>query len=231
MIGNSPNDPTGGQWPVHSLVGRRARVLKKREDNLGLPVGAQVLEYKVRWLGFERSYDQWRAVQYLDGIIELVKEYDHHNPFEPDDVPSGPVVISRPGLPHPEPTEEALSRRHYRAHLNTGPPPALDEQVEIVKPQVQPPKFESTEDLRRRLDDSLSRLPVKTRVRVHYPKEDTWWTGVIVKSWLPKWRMASKEPAHHVWVKYDDTRYPEPVEHNVQESIIKLEHETPTEQS
>ena len=89
------------------------------------------------------------------------------------------------------------------------------------------PKFESIEDLRRKLEDSLSRLPVNTRVRVHFPRDDTWWTGTITKSWLPKWRVVTKKPAHHVWVEYDDPRYNEPVEHNVQESIIELECETP----
>jgi len=227
MVNNSPGDPTGGRWPVHSLIGRRTRVLKKRNNDLALPTGAHVLEYKIRWLGFNKDYDSWRAVQYLSGIVELINEYDQHNPFVPDDMPDGLEVVDRPELPHPEPTEQALSRRHYRAHLNAGPPPALSEQLAVVKPAVELPKFESIEDLRRKLEDSLSRLPVNTRVRVHFPRDDTWWTGTITKSWLPKWRVATKKPAHHVWVKYDDPRYTEPVEHNVQESIIELECETP----
>ena len=196
MVNNSPGDLTGGRWPVHSLIGRRTRVLKKRNNDLALPTGANVLEYKIRWLGFNKDYDSWRAVQYLSGIVELINEYDQHNPFVPDDMPDGLEVVDRPELPHPEPTEQALSRRHYRAHLNTGPPPALSEQLAVVKPAVEPPKFESIEDSRRKLDDSLSRLPVNTRVRVHFPRDDTWWTGTITKSWLPKWRVWRQRSQH-----------------------------------
>ena len=68
-------------------------------------------------------------------------------------MPDGLEVVDRPELPHPEPTEQALSRRHYRAHLNAGPPPALSEQLAVVKPAVELPKFESIEDLRRKLED------------------------------------------------------------------------------
>ena len=86
-------------------MGRRTRVLRKRDYELSLPVGAHVLEYKVRWLGFAQNYDRWRAVQYLDGIAELVKEYNQHNPFAPDDMPSTFEVISRPELSQPGPTD------------------------------------------------------------------------------------------------------------------------------
>ena len=229
MIGNSPGDKTGGQWPVHSLVGRRTRVLEKRNDELGLPVGASVLEYKVRWVGWSPPSDRWRAVQYLSGIFELINEYDRHNPFTPGNARDILPTVDRPAEPTPIPTAQAQNRKHYRARLNPGPAPSLEDRQQgpIVLPQteeleVNPQSMgESIEDARQRLQGSLNRLPVNTRVRVYYPKEDQWWPGTVSKSWLPRWKTVGKKSAHHIWVLYDDPRYPEPFEHNVQESIVE----------
>ena len=57
---------------------------------------------------------------------------------------------------------------------------------------------------------------------MHFPRDGLSWIGTITKSWLPKWRIATKAPAHHVWVEYDDPQYTEPFEHNVQESVIEV---------
>ena len=59
------SDPEVGQgkYPVHSVVGRRARA---NGD----------VEYKVRWLGFPSSYDRWLCRRYLDSIAPLVQIYD-----------------------------------------------------------------------------------------------------------------------------------------------------------
>ena len=231
MIGNAPGDRSGGRWPVHSLVGRRLKTLTKRNDELGLPVGAQVLEYKVRWVGFTQGADQWRAVPYLDNIRELVNEYDQHNPFTPADAPDPQRGLDRPAQTVDGPTEQAQAQRHYRAHLNSGTPPPVDSRGSVTpspkerpreETEVSEPAIESAEDVRRRLHDSLARLPVNTRVRVHFPRDGLSWIGTITKSWLPKWRIATKAPAHHVWVEYDDPQYTEPFEHNVQESVIEV---------
>ena len=146
-----------------------------------------------------------------------------------------PQGVDRPDQPLPTPTDQAQSRRHFRARSNPGPPPDVESRNSATKtpadttPLPLPPMAatEDADDVRRRLHDSLSRLPVKTRVKVHYPRDDTWWTGTITKSWLPRWRLSTKKPAHHVWVEYDDPRYTEPFEHNVAESVIEpIDHET-----
>lgn len=225
MGGSSPWDKTGGRWPIQNLVGRRVRTLKKRDDELGLPAGAQLLEYKVRWVGCAQNHDRWREIQHLDGIFELVNEYDRHNPFTPSDaIDNAMKVVDCPEGPLPEPAEEARSRIHYQFHSNKGPPPDPSARaiplplLSGVNHAATHPQnhIESAEELREKLDDSLARLPVKTRVRVHFPRDDTWWTGTITKSWLPRWRIATEKLAHHIWVEYDDPRYNEPVEHNAQ---------------
>ena len=236
MVGDSPMDQVGGgQWPVQSLVGRRVRTLEKRDNALGLPAGAQVVEYKIRWVGFLQSHDRWRPIQYLSGIFELVNEYDRHNPFSPSDMVDTPSeVVDRPDDAVPGPTSEAYARKHYRAHANKGPPPdpstragptSEPKRVSQLTTQSQH-CVESPEELRAKLDSSLAQLPVGVRVRVHFPKEDSWYTGTVRKSWLPRWRVATKQPAHHVWVEYDDP-HSETCEHNVHESIIEVLHLPP----
>ena len=189
-------------------------------------------------MGFAPDSDQWRAVQYLSNIFELINEYDRHNPFTPStqfpmDNWSRPV--DRPGQSVPPPSDEAVARRHYRAHLNTGPPPGpaaqghaasggdvtQSPQEELVQPAQQ--EFtETAEDTRRRLQNSLSRLPVNARVRIQQSADGPWLSGTIVKSWLPRWRMAESQPTHRICVEYDGAQGTGHHEHDVQDVTIEV---------
>ena len=219
-----------------------------------MPTSAEVKEAQREhpatqpWVDYLESgewSDTWQKARGDEDRAQLINEYDRDHPFAPKDMTTDglelqwprttPPVIERPEAAIPEASEEAKGKRHYRAHSNVGPRPQVDGEVqekEEVKRQRQQytPEvvMEDADDVHRRLSESLARLPVQTRVRVHYGAEDVWHTGTVTKSWLPRWRVASKEPAHHVWVEYDDSSYPEPFEHTVQNSRIEVLEAEPT---
>jgi hypothetical protein len=113
--------PENGSWPIYGITGRRVQVVQQADKELGLEKGAEVLEYKVRWLGYDRTWDTWRPVQSLSTIMELIKEYDRSNPRPSELLEAELEIVQRPeGELQVEPEAAALEKRHMRAHPHQG---------------------------------------------------------------------------------------------------------------
>ena len=62
-----------------------------------------------------------------------------------------------------------------------------------------------------------------SRVDVHYPRDQKWWTGVVLHSWIYRPRSSSLQPERRIVVKYDDPRYSgETFEHGLNNSEVRL---------
>tara|TARA_B110000046_G_scaffold47237_1_gene52291 strand:+ start:9491 stop:17443 length:7953 start_codon:yes stop_codon:yes gene_type:complete len=229
-------DPSGGVWPVNSIVGRRLTTVEKPITELGIKEGEQIMEYKIRWTGFQRSSDKWRAVQYLGEVMELINEYNKGHPLNEAHraflALQGESVdrIDRPALQVPVPSAESRQRKHMRSRPHVGErpaeqaeQPATQDAVELGPPVEEAPGVNELDKAQQQLTTSLARLPVGARVRTHYRRDGTSFTGTVQKSWVPRRRSAGKPLAHHVTVIYDDPRYGgEAFEHNVQNSEIEV---------
>ena len=129
--------PTNGRWPIHGIVGRRVLTLKKPDGELGLRAGEKVLQYKVRWLGYDRTWDTWRPVQTLADIIELVHEYNSVHPLPADLCVEFSETLERdvPFSSDPvQPSEAAVKRHHMRTLPHAGEQrPRLDPETPSVE--------------------------------------------------------------------------------------------------
>jgi hypothetical protein len=130
--------PTNGSWPIHSVVGRRVHKLEQPAHDLGLAVGEEVLQYKVRWLGYDRSWDTWRPVQSLASIMELINEYDSLHP-PPADLRPLLERADRTVDPPVEATDHAKQRKHMRARPHSGQRPAVGPPHDAPTPHAHEP--------------------------------------------------------------------------------------------
>ena len=207
---------TGGYWPVHSVVARRFFTLDRADRHLNLEKGTKVLQYKVRWVGFDKSSDKWLSVQYLDNIKGLLNIFDQHHPFPPEFNNTKLCGQSRAPPLLPPPSLQNASG----TPLPESPPPSGSAPSEPLAIEPVEDIAKSTEE---DLQTSLNRLPVNTRVRVHYPQEGKSWTGTVTKSWIPRWRTEGKQLAHHVVVRYDEHPFKgEEFQHCVADSQIEV---------
>ena len=198
------NDPrTGGRWPVHSVVGHRST----REG---------AVEYLIRWVGFGSTYDTWLSRRYLDTIAHLVSLYDENKgralppvarADRPQDEPTPPPATVARDTPrfrrrqHADPLAAAPSATDPRVDADTAPGDDLSQPLEDRDgpPQGAEPSATSV--------DLSDRFPVGTRVDVHYPRDDKWWTGTVVHSYVYRPRTSGEPPERRITVKYDDGAY------------------------
>ena len=105
-----------------------ARVVDRKLSSDGT-----TLLYRIRWSGFDKSYDSWRSMDYLHEIAPLVAAYNRLVPLPASHLPSHlQTVQSDVTQPPPEPA--ALARHHFRA-LDGGvlpEPSALPEAIDLL---------------------------------------------------------------------------------------------------
>ena len=203
---------SGGYWLVHSVVARRFFTLDRADRHLNLENGTKVLQYKVRWVGFDKASDKWLSVQYLDNVKDLLNIFDQHHPFPPEFSNTKLRGQSRaPPLPLPPSLQNSSGAR---------PPPSDLAPLGPLDTESAENTAKATEE---DLQTSLNHLPVNTHVRVHYPQEGKSWTGTVIKSWIPRWRTDGKQLAHHVVVRYDEHPFKgEEFQHCVADSQIEV---------
>ena len=119
------------------------------------------LLYRIRWSGFDKSYDSWRSMDYLHEIAPLVAAYNRLVPLPHDHMPSNLQPV-QPDVVQPPPNPAALTRRHFRA-LDGGAlpmPSALPETVDL-----------------------LATYPVGTAVEMLYDEDGSlkWYAGKITR--------------------------------------------------
>ncbi|KAL3909916.1 MAG: hypothetical protein SGPRY_009253, partial [Prymnesium sp.] len=77
--------------PVEAVISHRSK---------GSSEGSQSLEYRIRWLGFNKSYDSWNSVEYLSGIPHLLQAYHNKHGLPPVQDPTlSTEEVSSPLLP------------------------------------------------------------------------------------------------------------------------------------
>ena len=95
------SDPvSGGRWPVHSVLGRRA-----------LPSGG--FAYKLRWAGFSGVYHSWRERRHLDSIAHLIQLYEESAGLLPPQPPHAVHDLPQPESPSPT---ASTARFRFRPH-------------------------------------------------------------------------------------------------------------------
>ena len=136
--------------------------------------------------------------------------------------------VQRPDAEVPQPSAEAKERRHFQSILHAGEPrPPVDGEDELpsdLQPEAAEPAIERGKDLaqqelQKELLDSLSRLPVSTRVNVYWAREKQWYSGTVIKSWIVQRRKKGAQNTHHVVVVYD-----EPSQHRTDADDAGIEH-------
>ena len=183
----------GGLWPVKGIASHR-----HRKDN-----GA--IEYRVQWLGFDKAYDSWRESDTLAGIAPLLSEYcERYGLFTPEPrtpLPHDQLVQGRPDVP-PENSETPDEQEQNLPPAQETAPSGADgaEERDTAQTQVQP----SAGD----------------RVRVHYPLDNEWWKGTVVRT---RWAKSKGKWDRRVIIVYDDPRYDfEQYEHSTANSTIEV---------
>lgn len=195
---------------MHSVVGRRETAKKG-------------VEYLVRWVGFSSTYDKWLQRRYLDTIVPLVMLYDENKGFAMAPVPRAERTADEP-LPAPAPAAVKAPRFRHRVHSNEAAP--ADENPQTVQlpdgselAQTLGTPEADNEETKAAEADLSDRFPVGTRVDVHYPLENQWWTGVVVHSWVYRPRTSTNSPERRIFVKYEDKWGT--IEHGLNNSIVK----------
>ena len=166
--------PSNGRWPIHGIVDRRVFKLQRADKELGLQRGDPVLQYKVRWMGYDHTWDTWRPLQSLGDIIELVNEYDAINPRPSEFVETletVPRVSEEPITPH----EKSYHRRHMRAipHPGEKRPPVTTTDAPVIVDEdpadedtiEKPPSIEDDEREQRKLRRAQNRANQKAELQ------------------------------------------------------------------
>ena len=225
--------PGGGQWPVKAIVGKK-RMMDKKSN-------AEVTHYLVRWVGFDRSYDQWRTRDELDSVADLV------DLFDPPTADPLAVVPRATDAPQPPVAAEALARRRFvhrpdgsQAPLGGDAPevPLGVPSGDVALPTTEVPVARGAElegesatmagptgspAATPAENDLTDRFPVGSRVRVYYPAEKRSWTGSVIRSRVTKPRTVGKAADRLIDVLYDDPKWQDAVvTHGLSGSVVKL---------
>ena len=177
--------PDGGKWPVRSIVDRRVK------DGC--------IEYRVRWLGFPKSWDKWLSPEYLHSILDLVSLYDKRH-----GVTTPPLEVEpRASDSAPPPASPAaVARGHFRYGSTPAPiPTPVEPLTSVPETDVQQPSQNV------QLPDTSDVFPIGTRVDVEFPREGRSWTGTVVKSRVYRPRTLAALPERIITVVWDDPAY------------------------
>ena len=227
----STNDSV--KWPVRAIVGRR--VSTQHDANFPELGKSPRIQYKVRWTGFDKSYDSWRSEEYLHDVKELVDAFNSTHAKPPDNPPVSRSpraidTVTLPPLPSP-------SRRHFR-HRPTplpsaessapAPSPAatdydyLSQPISESTPHFAPVPEDSPLVQLPATNDLTDRFPRGSRVRVQY-RDGSWYTGTVIKSYITKPTASTNRlPDRAIVVDYDDKRYTKPYLHELAGSTVEL---------
>jgi hypothetical protein len=138
-----------------------ARYTVDRIVDRKLNTNGDALLYRIRWSGFDKSYDSWRSMAYLHEVAPLVAAYNRLVPL-PEEWMSTNLHPVASDVAQPPAAAQALTRRHFRA-LDGGE-------------RVPPPAAPSSDDL-------VSDYAVGTHVEMLYSEGGAlvWYPGVITR--------------------------------------------------
>jgi len=217
----------GGTWPVKRIMARRRCPATRHVP--------EHLEYLIRWVGFDKTYDRWRPVAELDTIQPLLTAFEEANPLP--GLPPSPVLAPRAtDATPPPPSLQARTTAHFRrgapfsASLSPPPPappsaPPSDpsEPLEPPPPPLIPASPAPPEAPPPAENDLTDRFPVGSDVRVFYPLEKRSWDGVVTRSIVTRPRTEGQRPDRRISVRYDAAPYfGEVFEHNLTDSDVSL---------
>ena len=110
------------RYPVQSIASHRSRTIPVGDrSELSDLAGSTVIEYRIRWRGFARNYDSWRATRYLSDVFDLVTAYRQvqmrNGVVFADFVPQL-AVVSRDVTGIPAVAAPAVTRAHFRSQVS-----------------------------------------------------------------------------------------------------------------
>ena len=190
-------------YPVQAIVGHRIRQVPiNAKGSLAPMAGQSLVEYRIRWSGFSKSYDSFRSAQFLSNAFDLVSAYREMRRQKglsplPDEDPSPELEDHAIGQPEVDP--DAKRKPRFRADPSSMREPSVtlpDRQAGRSDPQSSGDHIGTSS-----LDDIF---PVGTRVQVRY--SDGWWTGTVCETYVSK--ATSKRPSERrLVIQYDSKEY------------------------
>jgi len=155
-----------------------ARYTVDRIVDRKLSKDGRTLVYRIRWSGFNKTYDSWRSMDYLHEVAPLVAAYNRLIPLPVDQQP----IDLRPveaDIAQPSPALEAFRRKHFRA-LSGG----------VHAPPATAPNS----------DDLLEAYAVGTRVEMLYNEQGAlvWYTGTITRGVATLSRMRKPDLSYSI---------------------------------
>ena len=98
-------------WAVQGIVGHR--ITTAQDTQLGVPAGQRDIEYRVRFVRFDKGYDKWLRAPYLTTVWELVAAYQKHNDVG-EFAPPTLELDTREHTGTHQVSAQAQSRPHFR---------------------------------------------------------------------------------------------------------------------
>jgi hypothetical protein len=226
------------RYPVQAIINHRERLVPLGDrSELSSLAGTKIVEYRIRWRGFSRNYDSWRASHYLSDIFELVSAYRAAIVLKGgtfSDVVEPMTSESRDVTVQPEVDPAAIKVRHFRnvgSHHNKL---QLDPNLKSksFSTTVQPDATSTGDSLSgngvadsaKQLptaasdgvetaadtaihDSSLDPYPAGSRIQVQHG-DSGWWVGTVKRSFLSRPRLSSAVPKERrIIVAYDAAAY------------------------
>ena len=209
------------RYPVRAIVGHRVtKVPLDARGALKFAAGTSVVEYRIRWRGFSRSYDSWRSAHYLADVFELVTAYREMvaqrggAQLPPDAIPP-PAVEARDNVATPSPAPIAKLRKHFRAVPERDPAP-VEPAVPAADPQPETAAAPSDDGVEYAGTDDI--YPCGSRVNIKF--ENGWWPCTVVSTFVSRPRSKSVPAERRIVVQYEDT--PELWEHGLRGTPVQL---------
>jgi DNA (cytosine-5)-methyltransferase 1 len=128
----APHEREGDRYPVRCVVGRRTAKLESADHAAGLAKGDEVVQYRLRWVGYPSSADVWRSWHYLGDIKELVDAYDQRQGRPVEQAPTHSRDSA--ALPQVAADAKAQRRKHFRRRPHNKPEPQGKERQELSDP-------------------------------------------------------------------------------------------------
>ena len=205
-------------YPVQAIVGHRIRKVPiNAKGSLAPMAGQSLVEYRIRWSGFSKSYDSFRSAQFLSDAFDLVSAYREMRRQKglsplPDEDPSPELEDHAIGQPEVDP--DAKRKPRFRADPSSMREPSVtlpDRQAGRSDPQSSGDHIGTSS-----LDDIF---PVGTRVQVRY--SDGWWTGTVCETYVSK--ATSKRPSERrLVIQYDSKEYKDELwEHGLRGTLVR----------
>jgi hypothetical protein len=203
---HTPRDFTAergaAEYPVECIVDRRVR-----DRTTGPLRGPQIIEYRVKWVGYGRNYgNYWYPAEMLSSITELVAAYNARFPLPADHLPAAlpSDAPAASGARQPLPTAEARERRHMRRRAEPGPTTVSNEgggaaAEPATEPDDAPTTPPSTADI----------FPAGSLIEVRYSSGHggaRWWRGTVTRTFVSRPRRGG-DADRVIEVRFDAAEY------------------------